>query len=197
MSRAPFSPGRRTLIQGAGSVLALALGAAHGHGDLGSVRPSLFVPVMKLSMSVGGDSLLSDLLRGHITALQLMFTGCSATCPIQGALFADLQKKLSSAPADYRLLSLSIDALNDGPEQLLAWLSRFGANSARWRAGVPSVKDVDLLLDFLRARVAGADRHTPQVYLFNRAGHLVYRTTDLPSSREVIGVMQQVAALKG
>lgn len=152
--------------------------------------PPVAAPRLPMAPVHGPSAPLSSLLRGHQTAVQLMFTGCSAVCPIQGALFADVQRQLASAPPDWRLLSVSIDALSDGPAQLRAWLARFGAQDARWRAAVPSVHGVDPLFDFLQGRSGGLDRHTSQVYVFDRQAQLVFRTVDLPSTQEVVSALQ-------
>jgi len=66
----------------------------------------------------GAATNLAELLRGRVTALQPMFTGCSATCPIQGALFAQAQHALLGrwqSPTPVQWLSLSIYPLADGP----------------------------------------------------------------------------------
>ena len=79
---------------------------------------------------------LQTLLKGHITAVQLMFTGCTATCPIQGAIFADAASQLATAGRELRLLSISIDPLGDDAQALTAWLQRYGAQPQRWGAAV-------------------------------------------------------------
>ena len=134
------------------------------------------------------------MLHGKVTAMQLMFTSCSATCPIQGAIFADLQRQLIDASGPFRLLSLSIDPLGDEPKALRAWLQRFGADPARWSAALAVSKDLDLLLEFVRGRARGADRHTPQVYLFNAEARLVYRSADLPPANSLADLMRRIAA---
>jgi protein SCO1 len=60
---------------------------------------------------------------------------------------------------------------------------------------VPRVEDVDRLLDFVRGRAAGADRHTAQVYLFDRQARLAYRTADMPPARFVAETMSQLSRL--
>ena len=57
-------------------------------GPLPDPRP---VPAWALHTNDGQSTDLARLCRGRSTALQLMFTGCSATCPLQGALFAQAQ----------------------------------------------------------------------------------------------------------
>ena len=93
-----------------------------------------------------------------------------------------------------RLLSVSIDPLSDDAPTLARWLGRFGAQPARWSAAAPAVRDVDLLLDFLRGRAVGADRHTAQAYLFDRQGRLAFRTVDMPPGSELVRLMQELSA---
>jgi protein SCO1 len=187
---------RRRLL--AAGVLALAVGrhgVARAHESAGPVTPRQAAPTgMRLNTIDGKPALLPDLLKGRITAVQLMFTGCSATCPIQGAIFADAQAHLAPADKQLRLLSISIDPLGDDAPALARWLGRFGAQPARWSAAVPAVRDVDPLLDFLRGRATGADRHTAQAYLFDRQGRLAFRTVDMPPGNELVRLMQALSA---
>lgn len=191
---------RRHLLVRAAAVLAAAgpLGTAYAHGGL--VLPPLAPPsTVRLRLQDGRTLSPVALLEGRVTALQLMFTGCSATCPIQGALFAEVERQLlvrRAAPGDVQLVSASIDVLGDNPAALAAWLGRFGAGGL-WRAATPAVADLDRWLDFLQGRRAGADRHTTQVFLFDRQGRLAMRTVDLPPPSEVVRLVGELALQKG
>jgi protein SCO1/2 len=123
-----------------------------------------------------------------------MFTTCSATCPIQGALFGALAPLLA-AQREMQLLSLSIDPLGDSPAALRAWRERFGVH-ANWQGAVPRVGDVDRLFDFVRGRAQGVDRHTAQIYLFDRQARLAYRTADMPSARFVAYLMNELSRMR-
>ncbi len=185
---------RRLLAAGA---LALAAGRhtlAPAHASAGPVEPRTLPARLRLTLGDGKPALLHELLKSRVTAVQLMFTGCSATCPIQGAIFADAQARLAPADKHLRLLSISIDPLSDDAPALARWLGRFGAEPARWAAAAPAVRDVDPLLDFLRGRAVGADRHTAQAYLFDRAGRLAFRTVDMPPGAELVRLMQALSA---
>ena len=123
---------------------------------MGPVKPPLAAPSITVLSLDWQTTDLSSLLRGKLSAVQLMFTGCSATCPIQGAIFAEAQALLADAPPHFRLLSLSIDPLGDDPKSLRLWLQRFGADAQRWSAALTASKDLDRLLDFVRGRAQGA-----------------------------------------
>ena len=140
---------------------------------------------------------LPALLQQPVTAVQLMFTGCSAVCPIQGALFAQLQGELdalppSSSAASTRLLSISIDPLSDDPAALRGWLARFGAGE-RWSAAAPDPAELNRLLAFLKGRIAANEPHTSQVALFDRRGRFVWRTGELPTANTVVRLAEGIA----
>ena len=189
---------RRTLLLAAASAAAAAattLGprSARAHNSAGVVQPPARPPAAQLTLDDGRASPLHDVLAGRVTALQLIFTRCRATCPIQGALFARAVHAFGDRPADAQWLSLSIDPAYDDPPALRAWLARFGA-LPRWRAARPAPQDLPALFDFLNARNGGADNHTAQVYFFDRAGNLVMRSIDFPPVDIIVRDLRSLAA---
>jgi protein SCO1 len=141
---------------------------------------------------------LAALCRGRSTALQLMFTSCSATCPIQGALFAQAQAMLMAAaggPGRLQLLSLTIDPLSDDPAALAAWLRRHGAGPL-WRGAQPRLADRDAQLAFFNQDglrpPSGSDPHTTQVHLIDRQARLVYRTPALPPAEQIASLLRRI-----
>jgi protein SCO1 len=188
-----MSPQRRhtlALLSALAAPRAMAQTAAPAHEPFGPLRPPLPAPKLLLTADDGKRFELTQRLRGRVTALQLMFTTCSAACPIQGALFGAVAP-LIDTQREMQLLSVSIDPLGDSPQAVRAWLARHGTH-AHWQGAVPRVEDVDRLLDFVRGRAAGADRHTAQVYLFDRQARLAYRTADMPPARFVAETMGQL-----
>lgn len=182
----------------AGSVPTAAGAQATGHAGMGPVEPRVLVPDVPLTLHSGRQSRLAELLRGKHTALQLMFTGCSSTCPIQGAIFASLQGRLAKTPlASAQLLSISIDPLADDAKALAAWRQRFNAD-ALWLAASPGIQDNDRLPDFLSSRPkpgVAADRHVAQVYLIDKRGRLAYRLAELASASAIAKAMSELARL--
>lgn len=169
------------------------------HGDLGPVGPRVLPPDLELTLHDGRRTRLSGLLLGHITALQLMFTACSSTCPIQGAIFSALQQALAGRLPAARLLSISLDPLNDHPAQLSSWLRTHGAG-ATWQAAAPPARHADVMLDFVQGRPkAGSvgDRHNAQIFLFDTRGRLAYRSAEFAAAADLARLMQQLAAQPG
>jgi protein SCO1/2 len=197
-------PARRRWLQGAGAMLlagpVAVLGAPRGddsgHFPFGPLRRPRALAPWPVWTHLGQQTTLQVLLQGKTTALQLMFTGCSATCPLQGALFAQAQRALQPGEAGLQLLSLSIDALGDSPVALARWLAKMGAQ-AGWLAAVPRVADVDTLIARLgqggEPRPAGSDPHNGQVYLINRRAELVWRSASLPPAAQVVAALRDTA----
>jgi len=163
------------------------------HADFGPVAPAKAVPSVTCMLSDGRTATLVELLTGKTTALQLMFTGCSAVCPMQGALFARLQGMLTDQLArNIQLLSLSIDPLSDDPKALSAWLKRFDARPG-WLAASPVLAALGRVTALFRRGANAADDHSTQVYLINRGALLVWQTSDLPTPRELADLLLQLA----
>jgi protein SCO1/2 len=179
---------RRTFLRaGLGAVL---LGTVPqliwAHAVVGQVQPPQSLPAINVTRHDGSSTTLQSLLLGKTTAVQLMFTGCSQSCPLQGALFAAVQERLPpQTHADVQLLSLSIDPLGDDAKALSTWLKQFGAGRS-WSAAVPSVKDSERLRTALQQSTDSRDNHTGQVFLFNKKGLLVWRTENLPTIDMVV-----------
>ena len=76
---------------GAGAFSVVRLGWAAG-SEHGRVRPPVPAPDIPLVGHDGVATTLPRLLAERATALQVMFTACTTTCPIQGAIFARVQK---------------------------------------------------------------------------------------------------------
>lgn len=155
----------------------------------GLVLPRQPVPDWPLTDDRGQRTRLVTRLQGQVTAVQLIFTGCSSTCPVQGAVFADVAGRMGST--DARLLSLTVDPLGDDPKALGAWLDRFG-RPANWSAAAPRPDDVEALAGFLRGQAAGAASHSTQVFLFDRQARLAFRTVAMPPADHVAALLGQL-----
>ena len=157
---------------------------------LALVLPRVPAPQLPLTDTLGRSICLPARLRGKVTAVQLMFAGCSSTCPIQGAVYAAVAQKVK-AP-DVRLLSFTVDPLDDTPQSLHTWL----------------VALVTLALDVRLATRAGCrcpseslrgispktGTHSSQVFLFDRQAKLTFRTIELPSAEHVAELLAMLAA---
>jgi protein SCO1/2 len=192
---------RRRVFVGAAAVCAAVLGwgvtprirAAPVTADHGRIDPP--VPIPDIPVHRAGDGAtagLAGLLRDRVTALHLMFTGCSSVCPIQGAIFQRLQDLLPDQQTrGIQLISLSIDPQGDTPRALSAWLSRFAARDG-WIAVAPEPRDLIRVLDLLGPGRDAVDSHATQVNIIDRRGDLVFRTPELPSAEAIADLLRRV-----
>lgn len=167
-----------------------------GRHARGPIIPGRALPPVNVALDDGSKAMLSDILTGRWTYLQLMFTGCSTTCPIQGAIFARTQVKLREEGLDAQLLSFSVDPLGDDAPALKRWLHDFDAGTG-WRAAVPSLDQLGPLLDTLNGRGRGVDLHEARVYLIDPDARLIYITEEMPSPAglvDLLKIAQEAAA---
>jgi protein SCO1 len=165
---------------------------ASAHEAFGRVTPARSASPWLLLDDSGRRRVLRQRLQGRVTAVQLMFTGCNSTCPLQGALFGDAARRLGGRLPAAQLLSISVDPLGDDPAALRAWLGRFGRPPG-WQAAAPRPDDLWPLVGFLQGRVLGRDNHSTQVYLFDRQARLVFRSAELPPAAHVVALLEDAA----
>lgn len=181
-----MNPRRRQLLLAGGLAVAGFGRAAPAPVNVhdGPVLPPVPVPDLPLTLHDGRRTGLHQLLRGRTTALQLIFTGCTTTCPMQGVIFERVQRALVEVGEHRQLLSLSIDPLGDTPQALSAWLARFHAR-AGWAAAVP---DRDALAELEAVFGNGRDSlatHATEVQIIDPSSRLIWRTGGLPSPQTV------------
>jgi len=162
------------------------------HFPYGAIQKALIAPDMEITMQNGEKSNLRVLLNNKITALQLIFTGCSATCPIQGALFDKVANQINQP--EIQLLSISIDVMHDNPNKLKTWMQHYRPYKF-WNAGVPSLTNVEILFDYLNGKSDSVDNHTAQVYLFNQDAELIYKTDEMPSAKTIVDLLNKIQTL--
>jgi protein SCO1/2 len=189
---------RRRLLQALAATPALAAWPARypqAFARHGRIEPAEPVPELTVLRDDAVRLPLERQLRGRITALHFMFTGCTSTCPIQGATFARVQALLGPQRAErLQLLSMSVDALGDAPASLARWRVALSAGPS-WRAAVPIAAHGARLLEWAAAgQGTGADVHATQVLLIDERARLVFRSVDLPDARQVADLLVSLDA---
>jgi protein SCO1/2 len=86
-----------------------------------------------------------DLVKGKIVAIELIYTTCEYSCPLETARLAQVQKKLGSrVGSDIFFYSISIDPEHDTPEVLRAYMQKFHVGPG-WTFLTGKKKDIDFL----------------------------------------------------
>jgi protein SCO1 len=140
----------------------------------------------------GTSTRMATLLHGKATALHLVFTQCTTTCPIQGAIFEKVQGLLpDQTKHSVQLLSLSIDPEADTPEALHLWLQRFHGRPG-WIAAAPRIDDLPAIRSFFGDGDRAVGNHITQVQIIDRNGALIWRTFDLPSPESIASMLRKI-----
>ncbi|MFZ6692224.1 SCO family protein [Undibacterium sp. SXout20W] len=166
-------------VASASAGTAVVDGTLGGHGYF---YPPVLLPDFGVTDHTGKHASFRQILHGHISLVQLIFTSCSNVCPIQGATFSQLQELIPAAHrSKVQLLSITIDPLNDNPEALAAWLKQFNPQPM-WKALRPDIKAIDTVRQLLNQNKTDVNSHLSEVLLVDASSKLVWRSSELPSS---------------
>lgn len=111
-----------------------------------------------------------DLIKGKIVAIDLIYTTCQYSCPLETARLAQVQKILGDRVGkDIFFYSITIDPKNDTPEVLKAYARKFHAGPG-WTFLTGKKEDIDYLskkLGLYSDPKLSQDGHTPHLLLGN------------------------------
>jgi protein SCO1/2 len=100
--------------------------------SVGSRQPPAYGSVPDFSfMERSGQEVERVEFLGRIWVVDLIYTRCPDTCPLQSAEMARLQAELVNE-ADVRLVSITVDPARDTLAVLSRYAKRFGADPKRW-----------------------------------------------------------------
>jgi cytochrome oxidase Cu insertion factor (SCO1/SenC/PrrC family) len=132
-------------------------------------------------------------IEGKLVLVNFVFTGCSATCPIQTTEMAKFQRQL---PDDLRdkiyFISISVDPIRDTPKTLLKFAKKYKANLKTWAFLKGDEKAFERVRnEFAAIKPSSKDGsmedvnlHTTDVSLFDVNGRFVQRYLGAPLRKE-------------
>jgi cytochrome oxidase Cu insertion factor (SCO1/SenC/PrrC family) len=89
----------------------------------------------------------SDLLRGHIVVLNVVFTHCEDACPLMTKRLLGVSREVGDRfGQDVRFISVSVDPQRDTPERLKAFAVEQGADLPGWRFVTGNADDSQYIL---------------------------------------------------
>lgn len=113
-----------------------------------------------------------DVLKGKIVAINLIYTNCEYSCPLETARLAQVQKILGDRVGkDIFFYSISIDPERDTPQALKAYAEKFHAGPG-WTFLTGKKEDIDLIsrrLGLWSPPAQTKDGHTPHLLIGNEA----------------------------
>ncbi len=128
-----------------------------------------------------------DLLMGKIVVIELFYTHCVDSCPLETARLAQVQRMLGDrAGKDIFFYSISIDPNRDTPERLKAFAEKYHAGPG-WLFLTGRKEDIDFISRKLGLYSdpdsSDRDGHTPNILLGNEPAGQWIRNSALDNPR--------------
>jgi protein SCO1/2 len=103
--------------------------AQHAQADKGPGKVQIKLPDTVLTDQNGKKvRFKSDGMADRLVVINFVYTTCTTVCPVQSAIFTDLQQRLGArAGGEVSLISVTVDPLRDTPLRLKEYAARYGA----------------------------------------------------------------------
>jgi protein SCO1 len=128
-----------------------------------------------------GRTFIRKDLNGKIVVVNFLFTSCSVVCPYVNAQMERIQALTTGQP-DVRLVSLTVDPVDDTVPVLKEYSARFDAEPSRWsfltgdEAAMHRLIGISFLAPDTTSQYAympGNFAHTERIALVDAKGHIV------------------------
>jgi protein SCO1/2 len=131
-----------------------------------------YFPNVPLTTQDGKDVRFYDLIKGKIVAIDLIYTNCQYSCPLETARLARMQQLLGDRMGrEVFFISISIDPEHDTPAALKAYAAKYDAGPG-WTFLTGKMTDIDTLskkLGLWSDPTQTQDGHTPMLLIGNEA----------------------------
>jgi cytochrome oxidase Cu insertion factor (SCO1/SenC/PrrC family) len=151
-----------------------------------------FTDVVLLNQDGQHVRFYSDVLQGKVVIINAFFTTCTGVCPPMNRNLEHIQEWLGDRLGrEARLISISVDPVNDTPARLREYAMRFHAKPG-WYFLTGEKQNVDLALQKLGQRVEAPDDHTSIIIIGNERTGLWKKAFGLASPQDLIRVVESV-----
>lgn len=161
------------------------------------------VNIQTKSLSISNASLVTqdnksirfyeDLVKGKTVAINFIYTSCKTACPIQGAVFSQVQEKLKKRLGkDIFLVSISIDPKIDSPKKLSKWGKKFKQRSG-WTLVTGDKSKINNLLKSIDMYTAILEDHSPIILIGNDKQGQWKRVSGLSSPGQLAKIINNIA----
>jgi protein SCO1 len=141
----------------------------------------------------------TDELKGHPYVADFIYTGCRDSCPRLTSEMAALQAQLLEDPGAVRLVSFSVDPVQDTPEKLLAYAKDAGAIPERWKFLTGPLSEVSALVEhgfkvaMLDRAAAGPALHDDHLVVVDGLGRVRgYYSGDVSGRRAIRSALKRL-----
>lgn len=133
-----------------------------------------------------------DLVKGKTVAINFIFTNCLAACPMLTAIFGKAQQDLAEqAGGDVYFISISVDPVNDRPENLKEYAARFEAGPG-WTFVTGKKPEIDRLVKALGAYGSNKSDHSPAVLVGNDNSNRWTRIYALSGEAPLVKIIREI-----
>ena len=152
----------------------------------GRVSPDHFPNIELMTQDGKKVHFYDDLIKDKIVAINLIYTYCQYSCPLETARLAQVQRILGDRVGkDIFFYSISIDPEHDTPAELKAYAEKYHAGPG-WTFLTGKKDDIDFLskkLGLYSDPAATVDGHTPHLLIGNEATGQWMRNSALDNPR--------------
>ena len=162
--------------------------------DERDLRPQIPDPVL-VDQHGKRHHFYSDLVKGKLVVMNSIYTSCGGTCPVQTAIFAQVQRMLGDRVGhDVQMLSVSLDPVTDTPERLDEFAARFGVGPG-WLFLTGSRADVTEVLQAMDLYSADPKEHTPMAAIGHEPAGLWMKLINLTAPGDIVGRLDRIESL--
>jgi protein SCO1/2 len=189
----------RKCVAAVASMAALAIAGTLAPGRACAVQwgPDYFPNVALTTQDGKTVRFYDDLLKGKIVAIDLIYTHCKYSCPLETARLAQVQRLLGDRVGkDIFFYSITLDPERDTPEVLKAYAQKFHAGPG-WLFLTGTKEDIKLIGQKMGLLSASADPtpvnrdgHTPELMIGNVATGTWMRNSAVDNARLLATTMR-------
>jgi protein SCO1 len=124
-------------------------------------------------------------LAGKPYAVMFFFSECAGVCPGMTGRMRDLQKQLEGT--DVRIVSFTVDPINDTPEKLNGHREAIGASKDRWHLLTGTPEQMIEVAKGFKLPYDAPVNHSSSFLLVDRQGQVrgIYGTQDVPQTKDI------------
>ena len=137
----------------------------------------------------------SDLIKGKLVVVNLIYTTCKSICPLHGASFARLQTLLGQRLGkEVYLISVTIDPATDTPDRLKAWGAKYGAQPG-WTLVTGNKGEIEDIVKAFTGELPNRADHSPVAYMINDPKGVRIRAYGLGDSAKWSQLMAELSPI--
>jgi protein SCO1/2 len=138
----------------------------------------------------------SDVVRGRVVVIDLIYTTCPLVCPILSAIFSSLQEKLGDRLGrDVFLVSVTVDPNTDIPPRLKEYAAKFEARPG-WTFLTGETQNVTQVLKGLGGFTADLTKHPAMILVGDGGKDGWTRFYGFPSPERILEKVNEISAAR-